>query len=435
MLSRRTLLCGLGAGLAATCAVRYWPRTENGPQETAFDPGADQVNCVFDEAPANPFVTPDLKLISFPTFRGASAIWGATGRDARGHIWFGVSASGVDIPSAHLFEYIPETGAVLDRGDVVSELRRSGIYRAGEGQMKIHSKILQGDDGYLYFASMDEQGERSDGSRLPTWGGHLWRLRLTDNRWEHLLTAPEALIAVAASPGFIYALGYFDHVLYQYNCKTATTRSVRVGAAGGHITRNFLADQRGHVFVPRLQVKRGAAAELVTTLVEFNPLLQEIGESPLGHYTQTRDDNSHGLVGVQSLADYSLAFNTDQGYLYRVRPRANGPAVVEELGWFHPKGKAYVASLFTYDGMRFLMGISSRSVGNEQKYEWVVYDLATRDSLAVPVTIPPIEGRPNQRPALYGSVTRDNKGNFYLGGVHHRDSRDWPILLQVGRPR
>ena len=97
MLSRRTLLCGLGAGLAGTCAVRHWPRTEDGPPESAFDPGPDQVNCVFDQAPANPYAAPDLNVIAIPPLPGASAIWGATGRDARGHIWFGVSASGVRI--------------------------------------------------------------------------------------------------------------------------------------------------------------------------------------------------------------------------------------------------------------------------------------------------------------------------------------------------
>ena len=258
-----------------------------------------------------------------------------------------------------------------------------------------------------------------------------------NNRWEHLLGRSRGLDSrggISRIHPSIARLLRSRPVPVQLH-KTAATRSIHVGAAGGHISRNCLADHRGHVFVPRLQAKRSAAADMVTTLVEFNPLLQEIGESPLGHYTQTRDDNSHGLVGVQPLADFSLAFNTDQGYLYRVWPRAEGPAVVEELGWFHPNGKAYVASLFTYDGMRFLMGITSRVVRNEQRYEWVVYDLATRDSLAVPVTLPPIEGRPNQQPALYGSVTRDNQGNFYLGGVHHRDSRDWPILLQVGRPR
>jgi hypothetical protein len=292
--------------------------------------------------------------------------------------------------------------------------------------MKIHSKIVQGDDGNLYFTSMDEAGETTDGSRLPTWGGHLWRLRLPDYSWEHLLATPEALIAVAAAPGFIYALGYFDHVLYQYDCRTGATRSLHVGSFGGHISRNFLADARGHVFVPRLRTKAGAVPDMVATLVELDTRLQEVAETPIRHYTMTRDDDSHGITGMQPLADRSLVFTTDQGFLYSVRPGRKGRAVVEELGWFHPLGEAYVASLFTYDGIRYLTGLSHR----QDRYEWVVFDLEIGISYSVPVAIPSYEGQPLKQLGLYGSATRDNRGNFYIGGAHDRG----PVLIQLVRP-
>jgi hypothetical protein len=435
LLSRRALLGGFGTGLAALGTAYFWPRKES---ETDVPPAqaaapAGPLGCFFDVPPADPFAAPNLRIITIPPFRGAAAIWGATGRDARGHIWFGVAAHGVEAPSAHLFEYLPESGQVLDRGAVVAELRRCGVLRAGESQMKIHSKIVQADDAHVYFASMDEEGEREDGSRLPTWGGHMWRLRLSDNRWEHLFATPEALIAVAAAPGLAYALGYFDHVLYQYNCRTGASRSVHVGSVGGHISRNFLVDGRGHAFVPRLRARPGAAAALATTLVEMDTELHEVHETPIGHYTQTRDENSHGILGVQPLADRSLVFATDRGFLYHIRPRAEGPAAVEELGWFHPRGESYVGSLFTYDGVRHLMGLSRRQWNNEDRYEWLVYDLTARTSRAVPVNIPTLEGRPLQQLLLYGSMTRDNRGNFYVVGTHHRDHRDWPILLQAVR--
>lgn len=104
---------------------------------------AEVTNSVFLPPPENLHQAPTLVPIEIPQFPGSHSIWGATGRDNRGHVWFGVSATGVEIPSAHLFELVPETGEVIDRGDVVSQLKRSGVYRAGEGQMKIHSKIIQ----------------------------------------------------------------------------------------------------------------------------------------------------------------------------------------------------------------------------------------------------------------------------------------------------
>ena len=100
---------------------------------------------------------------------------GGRGRDDRGHIWIGVSAKGL-LPSAHLFELDPKTGAFTGRGDAVAELHRARIYRIGESQQKIHTKILQAADGLMYFASMDTRGEKEDGSRRPLWGSHLWRL-------------------------------------------------------------------------------------------------------------------------------------------------------------------------------------------------------------------------------------------------------------------
>jgi hypothetical protein len=386
---------------------------------------------VFLPTPVDRNRAPELRPIPVPPFPGAAAVWGATGRDHRGHVWFGVSAAGVPRPSARLFEYDPATDTLTDRGNVLDELRRAGRERPGEGQMKIHSKIVHGEDGHLYFASMDEQGEKADGSRLPTWGSHLWRLRLPDNTWEHLMAAPEALVAVAAGSRFVYALGYFGHVLYQFDTRTGAVRSVRVGAEGGHLSRNFLADARGHAFVPRL--KRGPAG-LVATLVELDTELKEVGETPLRHYTLTTDDDSHGIIGVQPLADRSLAFVTDRGCLYRVRAGPTGPAAVRELGLFHPKGEAYVASLFSPDGARYLVGLSRRRWHNDNRYEWLVYDLITRQAVASPVGLPKIDGRPPANPLLYGSTTRDDAGNFYLVGVDQRPTGDRPVVLQVRPP-
>lgn len=383
---------------------------------------------VFLSPPADRNRAPELRVIPVPPFPGAAAVWGGIGRDDRGHVWFGVSAAGVPRPSARLFEYDPKADRLTDRGGVLDELRRAGLERDGEGQMKIHSKVVQGEDGHLYFASMDEQGEKTDGSRMPTWGSHLWRVRLPENKWEHLQTTPEALVAVAAGGRFVYALGYFGHVLYQFDTRTGNTRSVRVGAEGGHVSRNFLADARGHAFVPR--TKKGPAG-LAATLVELDAELKEVRETPLRHYTLTTDDDSHGLIGVQPLADRSLTFVTDRGCLYRIRSAEAGPAEVRELGLFHPKGESYTGSLFSYDGARFLAGLSRRQWDNEERYEWLVYDLIARKSVAVPVEIPAIDGKPLDGLLLYGSTTRDDDGNFYLVGTYRRESRDWPVVMQA----
>ena len=389
---------------------------------------------------------PHVTEIEIPAFPGSYAIWGATGRDARGHIWFGVSATAIETPSAHLFEYVPETGLTLDRGSVVDELRRAGILRSGEGQMKIHTKIIQADDGNLYFASMDEAGEDESGDRLPTWGSHLWRLRLPENRWEHLAAVPEGLIALSGGGERIYALGYFGHVLYQFDTRTSALRSVPVGSIGGHISRNFIVDDRGHAYVSRLRWRTAQSThaqpwqkpeQVTVTLVEFDAALRQVGETRLEHYVSPVVYADHGIIGVVFVADRSMVLVTAVGHLYHIVPSVNGPAHVSPLGWFHPNGPAYTPALFTTDGARYLVGIamgshSPNAIRPKMPFEWLVYDVASGKQVAAPL---PLTGLTCSGKAadvlLYGSITRDNAGTYYLAGRCIRQGKQYPVLLKV----
>jgi hypothetical protein len=435
-MSRRTWIIAGSVGVAGLALAHVFRRRGEDERESAVVPAEGlptapehPMGCRYTPPEQAPLERVSLRLIELPAIPGLAAVWGATGRDARGHIWFGASAAEGARRSAHLFEYDPARDVVRDRGNVVAELRRLGMLRPGEGQAKIHSRIVQGEDGHLYFTSMDEEGERTDGSRLPTWGGHLWRLRLPDCRWEHLRATPEALIAVAGGGRWIYALGYFNHMLYQYDCRTGTSRNLAVGSVGGHISRNFLCDRRGHVFVPRLR-ESSAGSRILTTLVQLDSELREQGDMPLGHYTPSRDDDGHGITGWQPLADQSFVFVTDQGYLYRLP--AGGILDLDELGWFHPRGRTYVASVFTSDGRRHVMGLAVNDPAAEPRYEWLVYDLVTRTSTAIPLSLPLIDGQA-PRASLYGSITRDDEGRCYLGGYYEARGGTRPLFLQVSR--
>ncbi len=390
----------------------------------------DLIGSRFIPARTDPPHAPVVQVLTLPTIPGGYAIWGSVGRDSTGHVWFGLSADGIPTPSAHLFEYAPETSAFADRGDVVGQLKRAGVYRPGEGQAKIHSRIVQGGDGFLYFASMDEAGEHGDGSSLPTWGGHLWRVRPGTAAWEHLAATREALIAVAGVGRWIYALGYFDHVLYQFDSSTKQIRSVHVGSRGGHISRNFFADEHGHAYVPRLAAGPGGTSPHAT-LVELDTSLHEIAETPLDHYSLDPNEDSHGIVGFQYLADHSIAFVTDRGGLYHVVPHDGAAASVEALGWFHPAGESYIASVFTDDGRAHLFGVSQRRWNNDARYEWLVYDLASRTSQALPFDGPRLNGELLPHAALYGSMVRDDRGRAYVAGTYLPASGSRPLLLQV----
>ena len=350
-----------------------------------------------------------MKVIALPDFWGAYAIWGATGNDRQGRIWIGVTSND-EKSGAHLVQFDPVAHSVIDRGDVMAELERVRPRKPGERQMKIHSRIVEMPDGYLYFASMDESGENADGSKLPDWGGHLWRIG-QGHRWEHLALAREALIAVAGGGRYVYALGYFNHVVYQYDTRSGTVNAKTIGAAGGHVSRNFMADERGHVFVPRV-VHEGTTFKAY--LVELDSALKEIGSHPLGDYFERGLDDSHGIVAVHSDGGGGWFFATGKGRLYQVERTATGPSRVLDRGWFHPAGSRYVASMFRDPKDGRLFGVASSSSYGDRRFEWI-----TRAADGTTTIAPFRYGEADQFPAgavLYGSMTRDLAGRFYVGG-------------------
>lgn len=408
-LRRRALLLGLSTGLP----IRALGRSPRGLAQISGG--------FFAPPPAHPNAPPRVVEIRIPTFPDINAIWGASGRDDSGAIWFGVSAVH-DQHSAHLLRYDPVTGEMTSHGDVLQALQSIRPLRPGEGQIKIHSKLIQADDGYLYFTSTDEEGEAENGSAPPRWGSHLWRLRPDENSpWEHLMAVPEGLTCAGGAGRWIYTLGYWNHVLYRHDTQTGAILRREIGSVGGHMCRNLVVDANGHVYVPRvIQTASGLNAQLV----ELDPDLNEIASTPLDHYAdgQTPSD-AHGIIGFTFLANGSIVIATGVGYLYRIDPKSNGKSAIEPLGWFHPKGIAYTPSLFVWDGVSSVVGIGLPPGGN---WDWVVFDLKTRLSTTSP--LPHGQGDPV---LLYGTNTRDNQGRFYLVGRRHEGQGRAPVILQL----
>lgn len=311
----------------------------------------------------------------------------------------------------------------IDRGGAVEQLQRLGLAKPNENQNKIHTKIWQGEDGWLHFASMDEGGENEDGSKLPTFGSHLWRIRPGTDEWEHLAEVREAVIASAIGGRFIYYLGYFDHVLYQWDTvRSELSGRVRVGSNGGHVSRNLLADSQGHVYVPRII---GARVELV----EFDESLREVTATPLMNYDITPDSSSHGIVGFAKLNNDGFAFATNQGRLYRLTPRATG-AAIGDLGMFHPDGASYCAALVSFDGQSSVWGVGRKPNSGESQYEWIRMDLSRRTSVTEQFRTPGLPAQA-QDLLLYGNSTVGDDGRIYLVGRVVVNHVSQPVALSV----
>lgn len=420
--SRRALPWALSgvtlvAMIGAVVAWALWWSADDEPAAYSYE---ELTGSLFVPPPQGPFRAPVVRELKLPTFAGATSVWGATGRDFHGGVWVAVSTASAG-SSARLFQYDPSTDTWHNRGGVVEQLAAAGLARSGQGQNKIHSKIVPAGDGWLYFASSDEDGESPRGDVLPRWGGHLWRIHPQRHVWQHLLATPEGLVAVSGVGRYVYTLGYWGHVLIQYDTATGATRRVAVGSVDGHVSRNFLADIRGHAYVPRLREQLGGGA--AATLVEYDTGLREVAETPLEHYLgRGTPGANHGIVGLAYLGSGSLLFTTHVGHLYRIEPRQGAPAQVISVGPWPPGVPAYGPSLFALGGRDWVAGVVQARSG----FQWVAFEPATQVASTHPIDL-----RGLDKVLLYGSVTRDNAGRAYLGGWAAGVGAQRPLVLQI----
>lgn len=413
-----TTLIVIATGVAALSGLNPFSTRPPDPLVMSY---AELTGSIFLPAPKDSFRAPRVRELSLPTFDNATSVWGALGRDPRGHIWVGVSSENVGM-SAHLFEYDPSNDIWQDHGSVTARLKALGLLHENQGQIKIHSRIVTGGDGWLYFASTDEEGEDPNGGALPRSGSHLWRIHPVHHYWEHLLAMPEGVVAVSGVGRYVYALGYWGHVLYQYDTVGGEVKRTVVGSADGHVSRNFLSDIRGHVYVPR--IAKRADGTTSAHLVEFDETLREVSSTAMEFYLgRGSPGENHGIVGLAYLPDGRMAFTTHIGHLYLIAPDATGKAELIAVGRLHPKGDAYAPSLFQLAESTTLAGVVQR----EGRFDWVVYDLRTQVGGAFPLATANL-----QKLLLYGSVSRDNAGRAYIGGWAAKSTGGQrPVVLQI----
>lgn len=364
------------------------------------------------------FKKPLVEPVSLANIGRTDVSWGAVGNDTAGDIYVGLAESYGDPRSAYLVK-INAMGQSAVLGDVLTELKREGIGSATQSQGKIHSQIVPARDGYIYFSSFDEAGETE--VRLPDYGGHLWRVNSASGQWEHLLATPEALIAVNTDGHYVYALGYWGHVLYQYNTQTGEVRKNEVGSVPGHVSRHFLVDGKGHVYVPKIS-QSGINTEPTAMLVEFDQNLNPVTEYPLPDYKSKNMGRYRGIIAYTNMRNGDVYFTLGQGYLLQIQANESGAEKLINHGLFNPAGEANIPSLFTIDGEQFVMGVSRRS---DADAEWLIYEKIS--GATVNYTMPELNDF-----LFFGTEVKDASGNFYLVG-QDRSSRK-PKVVKLTFP-
>ena len=361
------------------------------------------------------FKAPVVKQVVLPRVGRTDVSWGSVGNDNQGNVYVGLAESYGEPRSAHLVQ-VTKDGLASDLGDVLSELKRAGIGPASQSQGKIHSQIVQANDGYLYFSSFDEAGETD--VRLPEYGGHLWRFDTAGKRWEHLLATPEALIAVNTDGHFVYALGYWGHVLYQYDTQTGAVKKEEVGSIPGHVSRQFLVDGKGHVYVPKVS-QSGINEEPEAVLVEYDRNLSPITEYALTDYQSKNMAHYRGIIAYTNMKNGDVYFTLGQGYLLQIQANEAGVEKLVNHGLFNPAGESNIPSLFTVDGEQFVMAASRRA---DATPEWLIYEKIS--GATVNYDMPALTDF-----LFFGTEAKDTEGNFYLVGQDNKTRQPKVVKL------
>lgn len=373
------------------------------------------------------FRVPNISNLTLPPEKNGAVSWGATGRDDNGNIYFGVSTYTSYDNTAFLYQLNSQTNEIEYLSDVITELKHSGFYKEGDSQNKLHSKFYQADDGYVYFTSFDETGESESKQQLPTFGGHIWRIKPGERRWEHMLSTKEALIALNTDGRYVYALGYWNHVLYQYDTLSRRFNRLTVGSADGHVSRNILTS-KNRVFVPK--VEKSKEGNTLVHLIEYDTELNMLDAHPLEHYMNENIYGSHGIVSYSTLKNGDIYFITGKGALYKIAITNNDKRNVEFISFISDSNSpgGYFPSLFTLDGQDFLVGMGV--IKGTKQYSWFIHELSTNTT--VTYDLPDF----NNQFLLYGSVTRNEDGDMFIVGVDRNNrSKNIVQILKAHYPK
>ena len=359
----------------------------------------------FFKASPRHFKGPQVQEVLLPKVGSSDVSWGAVGRDRSGNIYVGLSESYGDPRSASMLRWQPDSQDIESLGNVMQALKHHQLAQQLASQGKIHSQFVTASDGLVYFTSFDEEGE-SD-THLPTWGGHLWRFDPIAKHWEHLLQTPEALIAINTDGHYIYALGYWGHVLYQFDTLTGRVNKTEVGAVPGHVSRQILVDGEGHVYVPKLS-PAGNEQGFVPMLAELDHNLNVVHEFALPEYLDKNMSSYRGIVGYTTMKNGDVFFTLHKGQLFHLRAEGSKDEKLQKIGFFNPAGEANIPSLFSIDGEQFVMGASRR---RGSVPEWLIYETVSGTTVSYPM--PELDGF-----LFFGTQVKDESGAMYLVGQH-----------------
>ncbi|MEP4076671.1 hypothetical protein [Haloferula sp.] len=371
--------------------------------------------------------------------------WWALGNDDLGNIFVAISNHEV-YPDGNvaIFKYDPAADQMTFLDDLKSVSTAAGNWQTTENQQKVHTRLIRGGDGRLYFATHDN----SWGSLSDHRGTHFYAIEddvitdLSAAATKHLNKDMEtidgnigvhienyATMAMEMTPGtprLIYGITYGDGYFYRLNLENGDIKMITqtgLGYADG-IIRNFAVDLDGNAYVPIRGTSHGDIR--IHKYDNTAETWTYTGKSYADSFLAVKEfDKSGWLLHVYTKARDMVYFIAYDGKVYRF---TFATETLDYLGVLEANPNPRVNNLIISDDEQRLYALVFRYAGlNENKF--VEFDIPT----GMAATIDSDISTYGNRDLLFGGPAKDRMGHAYLVGWKFLDtSIDNIALFKIG---
>ena len=367
--------------------------------------------------------------------------WWALGNDDSGNIHVAIS-NHRSHPNGNvaIFKYDPVLNQMTFLNDLKSVSTAAANWLSTENQQKVHTRLIRGADGRLYFATHDN----SWGSLTDHRGTHIYAIEngtitdLSKTATKHLNRAMQTVNAnigvhvenygtiamemTRGTPRLLYGVTYGDGYLYRLNLETGDIKMIAQtgnGYAAG-IIRNFAVDNSGNAYVPM----RGTSTGDIRIYKYDNgaDTWADTGRSYADGALAVGDyDKSGWRMHVYTKNSDRVYFISYDGRIYRF---IFATEALDEMGVLEADPNPRVSDLILSDDEQHLYALIYRYNGINQN-KFVEFDIQTGQVTTIDSDIT-IYGT---RDLIYGGLARDKLGHAYMVGWTYANTSIGNIAL------
>jgi hypothetical protein len=374
-----------------------------------------------------------------------SSCWWAVANDDNGDIYAAIS-NHVNYPGGDVavFKYDPIQNKMTFVNDLKSVSTAAGNWLSTENQQKVHTRLIRGADGALYFATHDN----SWGTLTDHRGTHIYALKngvITDlskaatNYLNRSMQKVNGNIGVhvenygtigmemtRGTPRLIYGITYGDGYLYRLNLETGDIKMIAQTGKGYEdgIIRNFGVATNGNAYVPM----RGTSAGDIRIYKYDNTAgtWAYTGKSYTDNFflAGNEPDKSGWVMHVYTKAGDMIYFIAYDGKVYRFTFATES---LQYLGVLEPNPNPRVSDMILSDDEQHLYSLVFRYAGiNQNKFvDFAIPSgqVTTNDSNIATYGL---------RDFNFGGLAKDKLGHAYMvGWVYANTSITNIALLKI----